>query len=109
MPEPPAIPPETLARIRHLIESHPWRFAKTMPENPHFYTLRKQWASDSDFVMVVEAIRKYGEREMFRGWPYTVLVIDGWKYWTMGAPMPATILINRKALSPADEGTPARE
>jgi len=29
---------------------------------------------------------------------YTYLDIDGWQYWTMGAPLDKTILINRAAI-----------
>jgi hypothetical protein len=34
--------------------------------------------------------------EMFRGKPYKVLHSRGHQYWTMGAPLDVTILINRK-------------
>jgi hypothetical protein len=31
-----------------------------------------------------------------KGHRYTVMVIGGWKYWTMGWPVEQSILINRK-------------
>jgi hypothetical protein len=31
---------EDMARLREYIKSVEWRFAKTMPETPHFYTKR---------------------------------------------------------------------
>jgi hypothetical protein len=71
-----------------------------MPDNPHWYTLRKHWERDEDFIWTVETIRRYGCEEVYEGRPYTVLNLDDMKYWTMGAPVAETILINRKFLTP---------
>lgn len=86
-----------------------YRFAKTMPENPHWYTLRKTWADDAAFVRAVEYIREVGYIEVYKKSKYTMLNLNGFKYWTMGAPInkkdgsPCTILINRAAIDePAD-------
>src|SRR3990167_679232 len=73
-----------------------WIFAKTMPENPHWYTLRKEWQDEADFVKVVQFMRTYGYQEIYRGSRYTMLNVNDCKYWTMGAPIGTTILINRK-------------
>ena len=80
-----------------LLLSHPWRFAKTMPQNPHWYTLRKQW-QDSEFDLVVQTMRSVGYTEYYQGRPYTMFNVNDMKYWTMGAPLKATILINRKVI-----------
>ena len=77
-------------------------FAKSMPDNPHYYTLRKDW-NDKDFVLAVKIIRNYGYDDWFRGRKYISLNIGNWKYWTMGDPInldgkPHTILINRAEL-----------
>lgn len=83
--------------VRRLLLEHRWIFAKTMPENPHEYTLRKTW-DDADFLRVVTFIRRCGYRQKFgKSW-YTQLDVDDHFYWTMGAPLPMTILINRKRL-----------
>lgn len=89
--------PQDLARLTALLEAAPWTFAKTMPHNPHHYTLRDKW-EDADFVWAVEQIRAHGYREMFKGRPYTLFTIGEFKYWTMGNPLPETTLINRKTL-----------
>ena len=68
-----------------------------MPENPHYYMLRKE-CGDVEFVRFAELIRKYGHCQIYQGMAYTVLDVDGWLYWTMGAPIEETILINRKEL-----------
>lgn len=102
-------PPEDVARAKRLLEGREWTFAKTMPHNPHHYSLRKKWENDDDFVWVVRFIRQYGIKERYppkpaRGATYVVLYLDDYKYWTFGAriePGPwdrriDTSLINRK-------------
>lgn len=67
-----------------------------MPHNPHFYTLKSTWTNKRTFDEVVKAIRTYGVREKYKNSWYTVLYTKDYKYWTMGAPISQTILINRK-------------
>lgn len=91
--------PAELAEIEALLEAAEWRFAKTMPENPHEYTLRKTWGDEGAFARVVEFIRAHGETERYPPGSrnrYKVLVLGGHKFWTMGWPVDKTILINRK-------------
>jgi hypothetical protein len=77
-----------------------------MPHNPHEYTLRRDTRGAS-FDAAVRYIREHGEIEMYWGKPYKTLYRDGHKYWTMGAPLDVTILINRKLLARrADAGSP---
>lgn len=94
--------PQDLTRFTALLEAAPWTFAKSMLHNPHHYTLRAKW-EDADFVWVVETIRAHGYVETFKGRPYTLFAIGGFKYWTMGNPIEETTLINRKTL---DADTP---
>jgi hypothetical protein len=54
-----------LEMAQRLLESQTWTFAKTMPTNPHWYTLRRNWASQQDFVDVVLFIREHGVVEKF--------------------------------------------
>jgi hypothetical protein len=88
-----------LARFATAMERHPYRFAKRLWRNPHFYTLIKEWANKEDFYDCVQFIRNHGFHEMFpkglRGQPYTCFHLNGYKYWSMGAPLDKTILINR--------------
>lgn len=94
--------PQTLDSVRAVLEQAEWRFAKTMPENPHWYTLRKTWGDEAAFARVVEFIRQHGVVERYPPGSknrYTVLVLDGHKYWTMGWPVEKTILINRKLVT----------
>ncbi len=95
--------PQTLDSIRAVLERAEWRFAKTMPENPHWYTLRKAWTDDGAFVEAVEFIRRHGVVERYpdpeKGRKYIVLILGEHKYWTMGWPVEKTILINRKPVT----------
>jgi hypothetical protein len=85
---------DDLARIRSFIEKHNWIFAKTMPQWPHEYTLRKN-ANEEEFLWFVVFIRERGSAESFGGQKHIYLDVDEWKYWTMGSPLDDTILINR--------------
>lgn len=76
-----------------------YRFAKSMPKNPHWYTLRETW-EDIDFVKTVKLLRKYGYELNWHGRKYICFDINGQRYWTMGEPInkngrPHTILINK--------------
>ena len=81
--------------VRERLQAADWQFAKTMPETPHWYTLRRTWLQSADFERAVRIIRKYGYTAYFRGRPYVYLDIDDMQYWTMGAPVRETTLINR--------------
>ncbi len=89
-----------------------WQFAKTMPQWPHEYTVR-EWRPDLErqFFEFVFLIRRDG---VVKPWPrdaphpryhHTYLELDGRDYWTMGAPLPETTVINRELLV----SEPARE
>jgi len=47
------------------------------------------------FYAFVWFIRKNGYIEMFSDVPYICFDVDDYRYWTMGAPLHETILINR--------------
>jgi SAM-dependent methyltransferase len=89
-------------RIGMLLNQQQWIFAKTMPQNPHFYTLRRKWTSDQDFQWTVAQLRAHGYQKQFGKTWYTQLDVNDHFYWTMGWPvnypngMACTILINRK-------------
>lgn len=86
---------EEFESIGRSLERHDYRFAKTMPKNPHFYTMRHDWRNE-EFIKAVSYIREHGRLQMHWNKPYTVLDVNDFFYWTMGAPIGETILINRK-------------
>ena len=97
----------TIEELREFVQTSPWTFARTMPEKPHEYTLRAKAPDEKLFERVVLYIRQAGYKANHGSWTYTYLHIDGWKYWTMGAPLGPTgkydpnihtILMNRAKL-----------
>ena len=87
------------------IDAVRWQFAKTMPRWPHEYTVR-EWRPelDADFERFASLIRTAG---VVKPWPrtsptpryhHTYLTIGDFEYWTMGAPLGETTVINRAAL-----------
>jgi hypothetical protein len=83
-----------------------WKFASTMPQWPHEYTvLRWRPEYEETFRAFVALIRTDG---VVKPWPadvpnpryrHTYLAIDGWDYWTMGEPVDEVELINRARLT----------
>ena len=85
------------------LEQLDWTFAKTMPKNPHWYTLRKDWESDDLFCQIVQYIRDVGRPVKHWRQTYTILEMNGYRYWTMGCTLdksktPHTRLINKAAI-----------
>lgn len=98
-------------RFGSMLYRHRWIFAKTMPQNPHHYTLRKEWERDADFQWAVTFLRMYGYTAYYQRRAYVQIDLNEHFYWTMGWPInrpsgaPCTILINRKrheAVQPYD-------
>jgi len=85
--------------FRRFIAASRWVFAKTMPQTPHEYTLRRDARDEAEFEHFVVLIRELGDPATFDGREYVYLHVDGRKYWTMGSPVDATILINRTVTS----------
>lgn len=81
--------------LRRFIADSGWRFARTMPEAPDQYALRRHAASNAALAASVTSIREHGYQRAWGRHTYTYLDVDGRPYWTMGAPLDQTILINR--------------
>ena len=83
------------------IADRTWTFAKTMPEHPHWYTVRPKGGPefwDHDFDRMVELVHAEGTRQKWgKNW-YVYLEVDGYKDWTMGWPEAETTIINRRRL-----------
>jgi hypothetical protein len=96
----------TLAELRAFIRESTWIFAKTMPECPHEYTLRRNASDETIFERFVIHIRHHGYKARYKRNLYTYFDVDEWQYWTMGAPLKSTILINRAKVPPAGAAVP---
>lgn len=85
-------------RAKELLEAAPWKFAKTMAEIPHYYTLKKDWPVAEDFDFVVSVMKKYPTPKQFfkRTYNYFIPIsTDEHQYWTMEREWESPILINR--------------
>ncbi len=95
----------TIEDARAYIAKVRWQFARTMPRWPHEYTVR-HWRQDlePEFIAFAECIINNGtvkpwlSHAVIPRYHHTYFEIDGWEYWTMGEPIPATTVINRATL-----------
>ena len=99
--------------LRRFVANERWTYAKTMPKWPHEYLVRARVAEDL-FVQIVKHIRTFGYEACFYQQPITYFEEDGHVYWTMGAPVEETIIINRCRTENSYEyrlknGTPSRD
>jgi len=80
--------------LREFIDSSQWTFAKTMPEWPHEYIVRER-VDKNLFTRLVRHIRANGYEGKFYRKSITYYDDGELVYWTMGAPLEETIIINR--------------
>ena len=80
--------------LREFINSSQWTFAKTMSEWPHEYLIRYR-VDRVLFDALIRHIRQYGFEGRFYQRVHTYFAEDGLLYWTMGAPIVETTIINR--------------
>jgi hypothetical protein len=94
----------TTEELRQFIRASRWTFARTMPQTPHEYTLRRDAPDEELFERVVLYIREAGYKAQFAKTTYSYFDVDGWAYWTMGSPLGDTILINRAKVQRVPSG-----
>lgn len=81
-----------------------WTLAKTMPFAPHEYIVKDKCPLTTDeFEYFVNMQRKHGVKERWGKYITPYLYIDDYKYWTMGAPLEETTVINRAKASAVNE------
>lgn len=91
----------SVAELHEFVQAHRWTFAKTMPQWPHEYVVRKNVTDDSSFCRFVMTIRRCGNDEPFFARTHRYLDLGAFKYWTMGFTLATTIIINRAPISHA--------
>lgn len=91
--------------LRAFVDSCKWTFATTYaPRWPHEYIVREK-VDESLFVRLVVHIRTHGYEGRFYQRPITYFDENGLTYWTMGAPLDETKIVNR---CPKDQTYEAR-
>ena len=71
-----------IAVVGQLLDAAEWTFAKTMPDIPHSYTLKRQWADGAAFTRVVQGIRQLGTRRRWRTMSNIKLDVNQFYYWS---------------------------
>jgi hypothetical protein len=85
------LPPE----LKAFVDETSWTFAKTYATTwPHEYIVRER-VDEGLFLSLVRHIREHGYEGNFYRKPITYFDEDGRVYWTMGAPIEDTTIVNR--------------
>jgi len=80
--------------LRRFVKDERWTYAKTMPDWPHEYLVRER-VDEELFELLVKHIRSNGYEGGFYQKKITYYEEAGLVYWTMGAPLNETTIINR--------------
>ncbi len=81
--------------LKVFINSSNWIFAKNYAATwPHYYIVREK-EDENLFIQMVEHIRRFGYEGQFYKMKLIYFEEDGYVYWTMGAPIEETTIINR--------------
>ena len=91
-------------KLRSMIARCEWTFAKTMSFAPHEYIVKEKCPLTTDeFEYFVNMQREHGVKERWGKYNNPYLYIDDYKYWTMGAPLEDTTVINRAKVSSVND------
>lgn len=82
------------SELRVFVKEKSWRFAKTMREWPHEYIVREQ-VDQELFERLARHVREHGREGRFYDKTLTYFEEAGLVYWTMGAPLQETTIVNR--------------
>ncbi len=88
--------------IRDFINQFKWTYAKTYAKIcPHEYIVKDRIDQDqrSNFALVVSYIREKGFTANYKSRSGEYYILDDHYYWTMGAPVEETTVLNRAKLS----------
>lgn len=91
--------------LKEFIDSMTWTFAKTMPNNPHWYIIQKKMATPKDkkmFHKLAEYIFKSSVKRSFGKRVYKYFLFNDRKYWSMGKGPEDTGLINMTYMRPIE-------
>jgi hypothetical protein len=81
--------------LKAFVTEQKWTFAKTYaPTWPHEYIVRDR-VDEALFIQLVRHIRDNGYEGRFYRTSITYFDEDGMVYWTMGAPIGETTIVNR--------------
>ena len=73
---------DQIARARAYIDSMDWRFARSMPQWPHWYVIRES-GSAREFDFVARLIERFGYPDPWGARTDYYLVVRKFKYWAI--------------------------
>jgi hypothetical protein len=85
----------TREEFEAFLASKVWTIARSMPTIPHAYIVRGKGNDPEQFRAAVEFIRANGYWHQWRHLRNQYFDVGEHFYWTMGAPVEETIIINR--------------
>ena len=93
--------------VGELLEQQRYKFAKTMPWNPHFYTLKATWQDPAVYKAVIAWILENGELRRWgkQGTVRRYFDHGEWRYWPMTTDPNESILLNRAKIE-GDKSVP---
>lgn len=86
--------------IVELVDDMRWTFAKTMPENPHYYIVKREQNS-IDYDRLYWYIFDHPTLVEYEGYKYKTAIIGEHMYWIMTDDFNESRIINRKHLKEA--------
>jgi hypothetical protein len=90
-------------KLNRFIETQRWVFAKTYADFcPHEYVTLESVENKKSFYDFVLYIREHGFEAVYGTRNGLYFVVGEYYYWTMGAPISETTIINRAKLSDWD-------
>jgi hypothetical protein len=94
---PSECPTDELEFARQFIAACRFTYAKSVPEAPHEYCLRKWLPPDAqaDYDRFVALIASHGYHGRFLSTDYTYLNVDSWRYWESPGFYEPGVIINR--------------
>lgn len=87
----------TLTEFQEILKPQHWRFGKTQPKQPHWYTLMRDWEEPAIMLECAQFMRDYGFHSSYFGQPRIYFRMEGYRYWTMDELIKDVTLINRAA------------
>ena len=71
--------------LKGWIRTAPFRFARTMPQNRHWYVTardERERGFEHEFRAFVDHVRAQGSSRFFKGYPYKTITLDDHDYWS---------------------------
>ena len=71
-----------IARAREYIKAMDWRFARSMPQWPHWYVFRED-GSAREFDFIARLLKKFGYEDIWGRRKDSYMLIGRFKYWVI--------------------------